>query len=302
MGAPPIGAQVLPRQSAHPWKDDEFGTAQPPVADPYFAGGAPGYAAPGYAEPPPMYAQPPQGFAPAAEQTEGALEAKNWFALGAGLRVTEWALLAASISIGLIALQIIGIQLSGGDIQVIKLAMILSIWGTAGLIMAWGVLIGGWTFCWLVWPLVDRKWLLYALGAAGVAVLAVLLITSLALFGIGGRNAAMAGPGSGAAMIIVCSLSITAASILFNFFLNSVNKCMGHVNIERQPIVFAAVVGGLTLWSLIASLVLSSGPGFKAWLLMVSTMAPFATAFIWLWISNRQTSRDLRVSHAYQRI
>ena len=57
----------------------------------------------------------------------------------------------------------------------------------------------------------------------------------------------------------------------------------------------------MTVWCLIANLALTPTSRFLTWLLILSNFGNFIAEFLWLWLINAFTSRDLRVSHAWKR-
>jgi hypothetical protein len=90
--------------------------------------------------------------------------------------------------------------------------------------------------------------------------------------------------------------------ILFGFFLAKVQRRLGREQVTLQPIIYAGVIGALTIWCLILNLAVTPTGRFMIWVIVLSNIITFVGEFLWLWLINAFTSRDLRVSHAWKRL
>jgi hypothetical protein len=247
----------------------------------------------------------PSQTLPAASQEIGE---QHWFALKVVLTVTELALLVEWIALAVLGLCIVclGLMAGGageGDITTIKVIMVLMIWSIVGAMLGWIALATAWIAGLMAWP-GERKFLVGSAVSAGVLVLGALLVASIQTLAAGsmpGRPGSSPFPNSTATMIIG-SLASCAGLISYAFFLNSVQQRLGRTGIERQPIIYACVIGGLTFWCLIANLAITRPGKLMGWLIIFSNVGTFVAEFLWLWLVNAFTSRDLRVNKAWNRL
>jgi hypothetical protein len=241
--------------------------------------------------------------------SEVQIEPKHWFALQVALKITEWALLVEWVSCGILSLAAIGTVLSsqsGGlaprDATVIRVMSVILIWGSVGMMVGWVALVTGWVAMLKAWPR-EKKFLIIANSAAGVAIFTILLVISLGILGAFSEMSLAPSPlYSPKLFTIVGSLATAASLISFCFYLTNIQQLLGRDQTKRQPFIYAGVIGALTAWCLIANLALTPRSQFMIWLLLLSNVTLFVGEFLWLWLINAFTSRDLRVSHAWKRI
>ncbi len=237
-------------------------------------------------------------------------EEKHWYTIKAVLKLTELALLAEWIGASILGLGIIAIGLmaggmSRGDVTTIQVITVLMMWGVVAMLLGWAALVTGWIVLMMSWPK-DRRLLIGAASSAGVCVLIVLIVVSFGMLGFG--SSAMRGPGApsplpnSTATTVIFSLASCVSLILFNFFLATVQQRIGRVHIDKQPYIYAGVVGALTLWCLICNLAITPTSRFVYWMVIVSNLGLLITELLWLWLINAFTSRDLRVSQAWKRL
>jgi hypothetical protein len=239
------------------------------------------------------------------------IEPKHWFAVQISLKVTELALLVAWISCCILSLGAIGIMLSTpssgfspNDMTALQVMSVLILWGFVGMIFGWVALATGWIALLKSWPR-DKKFLLGSLTSAGVAVFAILIVTSFHMLGV--FSAPTRGPssspmGNSTAIIVLGSLASAASLISYGFYLANIQKLLGRDQISLQPIIYAAVVGTLTVLCLILNLAVTPSSRAMAWIIVLTNIITFVGEFLWLWLINAFASRDLRVSHAWKRL
>jgi hypothetical protein len=253
------------------------------------------------------------GFNPnifSSTKVDANLEPKHWFALGGALRATQIALLVGCLGCGLVSLGMIADTLRAnpalGDWLTARTISLLNLWGSAGIVLGWAMLLAGWSACFSAWPLPERRFLRAATWAAVAAIIVVLLVMSLRVFGFLTGSLGAGSTEDAATMptviIVIGSLGCAAALIPFNFYLSDLQKQIGHDHLRLPPVIYATVVGTLTLWCIIARLLIPPSTAFKAWLIVLSTLATFICEFLWLWLLNSSVSRDLRVSQAWKRL
>jgi hypothetical protein len=241
---------------------------------------------------------------------ELALESKHWFALGGALKTTQLALLIACLGCGVVGLGMIADALRTnpalGDWLTTRTISLLNLWGSAGIVLGWGMLLSGWFACCAAWPLPDRKFLQMASAAAAVSAVLVLIVLSLQVFGIIGDSMAPAPTSNvgtmSTAMIVIGSLGCAASLIPFSYFLSGLQQQMGRDHLIVPPMIYATIAGVLTLWCVISRLFVEPNTALKAWLVVLSTLIAFIAELLWLWLLNASARRDLRVSQAWKRL
>jgi hypothetical protein len=103
------------------------------------------------------------------------------------------------------------------------------------------------------------------------------------------------GPLGGTTVIVVLAvLALAAALILFNFFLAIIDTLVGRQLKANSAILYAAVVGGLSVWCLVLNLAIQPTSVASAWLMVISNCGLMIGAYLWLWLKNRVVSRRLR--------
>jgi hypothetical protein len=238
------------------------------------------------------------------------LESKHWFALGGALKTTQFALLVACLGCGVVGLGMIADTLrtnpSLGDWLTARTILLLNLWGSAGIVLGWGMLLSGWSACYSAWPLPDRRFLRMSSAAAAASVVVVLIVMSLRVFGFPGDSSASGLASDAGAMptvmIVIGSLGCAASLIPFNYFLSGLQKQMGRDHMVLPPVIYAAISGALTLWCIISRLFIEPSTALKAWLVVLSIIVTFVGELLWLWLLNSSACRDLRVSQAWKRL
>ena len=232
------------------------------------------------------------GRSPAVVE-ETVVESKHWFALQIALKVTEMALLVEWISCALVAFSWIAIMLTGqGDrieITLIQIVSVAMLWGTMGTLLGWTALVVGWIICRAVWPTPDRWLLQTAILVVGLAMLAVPLVFSLRIFGIPplNRSSALYVASTPTAMLVIVFAAAGISLTLFNFFLASVQRKLGREQIRWQPIIYAVVIGTLTIWCLLINVFMEPDTMLKVRILQLSNAITLVAEFFWLWLLER---------------
>jgi hypothetical protein len=251
----------------------------------------------------PTYHLPPEPAAGGEVTNQGSvgLEGRHWTVLRAALRLSELALMAGWISSALIGLGMLLFALlvtfaNSPSVFGIKFISVTMIWGAAGLAVAWAGIVSSWIVCLLGWPHVEsRRWLWGAAAAVGVSLAVVVLFISFQIFEAPSYAAQSSGPLGGTTVIIVLAgLALAAALVLFNFFLAMIDVLVGQQLRGNSAILYAAVVGGLTVWCLVLDLAIQPTSVASAWLMVISNCGLLIAEYVWLWLKNRFVSRRLR--------
>ena len=245
-----------------------------------------------------------------SSSTNALVDAKNWFALSIGVRTIDVALIVECIACALISLGMIADRLKNavalGDFLTQHTIELLYLWGQAAFVLGWAGLIAGWFACLGAWPGAERRWLRNTVWAASASVAAMLILVSLQIFGILNSAVPANDPTFVVSMpkpiILLGSIATAATLILFAFFLAGIQQRIGREKSGRLPIVYAAVIGTLTALCWIANLAIAPTTPLKGWLIVLSIVATFVAEFLWLWLINRSTSHELRVSQAWKRL
>jgi hypothetical protein len=248
------------------------------------------------------------------DATEAAvIEPKHWFAMQNLLKVCEWALLAVWISCGIIGLARIGFLLTdsgggmqGSDVTVLQVMTALMLWGIVGMVLGWAAMATCWVAMLRSWPR-DKKLVMGALISAGASILVTLIFSTVQMLGGMSAAAARAAPsssplGGSTAIVVLVSLASATSLILYGFYLANIQKLLGRDQVKLQPIIYAAVVGTLTVWCLVLNLAVTPSSRGMTWIAALSNIVTFVGEFLWLWLINAFASRDLRVSYAWKRL
>ena len=253
------------------------------------------------------------GLQTGPEPTDVAMiEPKHWFTLQLLLKIAEWALLAEWISCGIIGLAVIGLLLTAtsgfqpGDATVLRVMTVLVLWGVIGLILGWVAMATCWVAMLRSWPR-DKMLVMGALIAAGVSIFVMLIYLTVQMLGSTSapvnRMAPNSSPFSASTPIVVLVNLASATSLIFyGFYLANIQKLLGRDQIKLQPIIYAAVVGLLTVWCLTLNLAVTPTSRGMLWLVVLSNILTIVGEFLWLWLINAFASRDLRVSYAWKRL
>ncbi len=223
---------------------------------------------------------------------------KGWFALFAGLGAVGLTLYIALGGFSMMSLA----QL----IQLTSSAPAAGLAKTAGLLLFWGIMlfagglcatVAGWQVCTSVPRRAGTVGLVYgSMGGVGLFGVGLLLITLMAVNVVTDYRSAATLLKVG---LVMMQLGASTALIMYAFFLSGTQRALGVRSLVTPALIYACIIGGLTLWNLIAMFAISPTSKGLRWLTALSELSQGITALLWLALMNGQLRKTLRLQQPW---